>query len=55
MLLLQTSGDGKDACVILLFSSWVLDTRTKFVFGCVGVILLGSYDLILPNISHSSY
>merc|ERR1719495_3034583 len=36
-----TSGDGKDACVILLFSSWVLDTRTKFVFGCVGVILLG--------------
>jgi len=36
-----TSGDGKDACVILLFSNWVLDTRTKFVFGCVGVILLG--------------
>ena len=41
------SGDGKDACVILLFSSWVLDTRAKFVFGCVGVILLGSYYLYM--------
>jgi len=36
-----TSGNGKDACVILLFKSWVLDTRIKFGFGCVGVILLG--------------
>jgi len=35
------SGNDKDACVILLFKSWVLDTRTKFGFGCVGVILLG--------------
>eukprot|EP00092_Neocalanus_flemingeri_P002133 GFUD01002273.1.p1 GENE.GFUD01002273.1~~GFUD01002273.1.p1 ORF type:complete len:546 (-),score=175.52 GFUD01002273.1:534-2171(-) len=35
------SGNGKDACVILLFKSWVLDTRTKFGLGCVGVILLG--------------
>jgi len=35
------SGDSKDACVILLFKSWVLDTRTKFAFGCIGVILLG--------------
>ena len=38
---LQASGDSKDACVILLFKSWVLDTRTKFAFGCIGVILLG--------------
>jgi len=35
------SGNGKDACVILLFKTWVLDTRTKFAFACVGVILLG--------------
>jgi len=35
------SGNDKDACVILLFKSWVLDTRTKFGFGCVGVIILG--------------
>eukprot|EP00090_Calanus_glacialis_P033852 TRINITY_DN5638_c0_g1_i1.p1 TRINITY_DN5638_c0_g1~~TRINITY_DN5638_c0_g1_i1.p1 ORF type:complete len:545 (-),score=136.05 TRINITY_DN5638_c0_g1_i1:1228-2862(-) len=35
------SGNAKDACVILLFKSWVLDTRAKFGFGCVGVILLG--------------
>jgi hypothetical protein len=35
------SGDDKDACVILLFKSWVLDTRIKFFFGCIGVIILG--------------
>ena len=27
--------------MILLFSSWVLDTRAKFVLACVGVVLLG--------------
>ena len=27
--------------MILLFRSWILDTRTKFVMGCIGVILLG--------------
>ena len=37
----QTSGNAKDVCVILLFSSWVLDTRAKFVLACVGVVLLG--------------
>jgi len=37
----QTSGNSKDVCVILLFSSWTLDTRTKFVFGCIGVVILG--------------
>ena len=42
---LQASGNGKDACVILLFKSWVLDTRTKFGFACVGVILLGKNKL----------
>jgi len=36
-----TSGNGKDACVILLFKSWVLDTKAKFGIACVGVILLG--------------
>jgi len=35
------SGNTKDACVILLFKSWVLDTRIKFAVGCVGVIILG--------------
>ena len=42
---MQVSGNGKDACVILLFKTWVLDTRTKFVFAFIGVILLGSYCL----------
>lgn len=37
----QTSGNSKDVCVILLFSAWTLDTRTKFVFGCIGVVILG--------------
>jgi len=36
-----TSGKAKDACVILLFNSWVLNSREKFGIGCVGVILLG--------------
>jgi len=36
-----TSGKPKDACVILLFNSWVLNSREKFGIGCVGVIFLG--------------
>merc|ERR1711934_1351635 len=36
-----TSGKAKDACVILLFNSWVLNSREKFGIGCVGVIFLG--------------
>jgi len=35
------SGNPREACVILLFSSWTLDTRAKFAAGCLGVILLG--------------
>merc|ERR1719411_2523790 len=35
------SGNSRDSCVILLFRSWILDTRTKFLMGCIGVILLG--------------
>lgn len=38
---LQASGNSKDVCVILLFPSWILDTRTKFVIACIGVIILG--------------
>lgn len=37
----QASGNSKDVCVILLFPSWILDTRTKFVIACIGVIILG--------------
>ena len=37
----QSSGNSKDVCVILLFNSWILDTRTKFAFASIGVILLG--------------
>jgi len=36
-----TSGKAKEACVILLFNSWVLNSREKFAIGCVGVIFLG--------------
>ena len=28
-------------CIILFFKAWELDTRTKFAFGCIGVIILG--------------
>jgi len=31
----------KNICVILLFESWVLDTKTKFIIGCIGVVILG--------------
>ena len=37
----QTSGNSKQTCVILLFNSWILDTRLKFIFACIGVIILG--------------
>lgn len=37
----QASGKSKNPCVILLFESWVLNTRIKFMFGCIGVIVLG--------------
>jgi len=37
----QSSGNAKDVCVILLFNSWILDTRTKFAIASIGVILLG--------------
>merc|ERR1712240_912287 len=36
-----TSGESVNSCVILLFKSWVLDTKTKFVVACFGVLLLG--------------
>merc|ERR1719450_304756 len=35
------SSSGKNVCVILLFNDWILDTKTKFIFGCVGVVILG--------------
>jgi len=35
------SSNGKGICVILLFNSWILDTKTKFILGCVGVVILG--------------
>eukprot|EP00088_Acartia_fossae_P012261 TRINITY_DN16319_c0_g1_i1.p1 TRINITY_DN16319_c0_g1~~TRINITY_DN16319_c0_g1_i1.p1 ORF type:complete len:651 (-),score=90.21 TRINITY_DN16319_c0_g1_i1:261-2159(-) len=37
----QVSGKSNNACVILFFESWVLDSRLKFAFGCLGCILLG--------------
>lgn len=37
----QVSGKANNNCVILFFESWVLDSRLKFAFGCIGVILLG--------------
>jgi len=39
----ETSGDPNENCVILFFNVWILDTKAKFVFGCVGVILLGVF------------
>merc|ERR1712179_407594 len=30
-----------NACVILLFQSWVLDTTEKFIIACAGVIIFG--------------
>jgi len=33
--------NGKNPCVILLFHSWILDSRAKFIIGCFGVVFLG--------------
>ena len=42
LLLYQKLGsNGKNPCVILLFKSWILDSRAKFIIGCFGVIFLG--------------
>jgi len=35
------SKEKDNICVILLFKSWILNTRTKFIIGCVGVVILG--------------
>jgi len=37
----QISGQPDNPCVILFFKVWVLDSRVKFLFGCLGCILLG--------------
>eukprot|EP00471_Norrisiella_sphaerica_P006583 CAMPEP_0184490978 /NCGR_PEP_ID=MMETSP0113_2-20130426/19326_1 /TAXON_ID=91329 /ORGANISM="Norrisiella sphaerica, Strain BC52" /LENGTH=590 /DNA_ID=CAMNT_0026875137 /DNA_START=122 /DNA_END=1894 /DNA_ORIENTATION=+ len=34
-------GGSKQACVILLFQDWVLDTKAKFIGACFGVIIMG--------------
>jgi len=34
--------DGSAECLCLFFASWKLDTRLKFVMGCVSVFLLGA-------------
>jgi hypothetical protein len=31
----------KNTCIVLFFPSWVLDSRLKFAFGCLGAIFLG--------------
>ena len=41
--LFQYGSNGKGVCVILLFKSWVLDTKTKFIVGCFGVVFLGLF------------
>ena len=38
---LQLGSNGKNPCIILLFNSWTLDSRAKFIFGCIGVVFLG--------------
>lgn len=37
----QISGQPDNPCVILFFKIWVLDSKVKFLFGCLGCILLG--------------
>ncbi len=35
------SGNKKNPCIVLFVDAWTLNTRAKFVAGCVGVMLLG--------------
>lgn len=41
MLGFDTSGKKRNPCIILFIESWTLDSRTKFFFGCIGVMVLG--------------
>ena len=36
-----STGMDKKPCIILFFKAWELDSRLKFAFGCIGVIILG--------------
>lgn len=36
-----TTTSSHNACVVLFFQGWVLDTRLKFVIGCIFVVFLG--------------
>lgn len=40
MLGFEVSGRG-GFCIILFFDAWTLDSRLKFIFGCVGVAFMG--------------
>jgi len=37
----QNPTSSKQACVILLFPNWVLDTKAKYIWACFGVIGMG--------------
>eukprot|EP00798_Chlamydomonas_sp_ICE-L_P012782 gene12782-16040_t len=37
----QFSGKSTDPCVIYLFPEWVLDTKVKFAFACIGTFFMG--------------
>jgi len=39
----EISGQPDNACVILFIKAWTLDTRVKFIFGCLGCIVLGIF------------
>jgi hypothetical protein len=39
----EISGQPDNPCIILFIKTWVLDTRVKFLFGCLGCILLGIF------------
>lgn len=42
-------GEGNTECINLWFSDWTLDTKTKFAFACIGVLLLG---ILIQFVSH---
>ena len=44
----EISGQPDNACVILFIKAWTLDTRVKFIFGCLGCIVLGK-GIVQPN------
>ncbi len=39
----EFAGNPRSQCIMLFFREWTLDTRGKFIAGCVGVAVMGVF------------